>query len=108
MFEWMNSKATKVDYVFKEFPKLKYLSIFYVLLICLSILLFQPLLLWLFSLNFFGSHLFQNLISENISWIIWGQLVVPIVISFICYIDIVSTYEKKCIKKYGRIPIWVN
>lgn len=108
MLEWLESRLIKIEYAFGEFPKLKWLSIFYVTLVFLALLIYQPLIIGLYKFNIMGMYVFQEIIKDNVDWVIWGQVIVPLVIAFICYLDVISLYEDKYIRRYGQLPKWVN
>ncbi|KAA8731009.1 hypothetical protein F4V57_14240 [Acinetobacter qingfengensis] len=107
MIEWISNRVTRIEYAFMEFPKLKWLSLFYFMIFCLSIVLYQPLLLALYNLNFLGQYVLQDLISKNVHWLIWGQLVVPIIIAFFSYTDVSEKHDEMHMKKYGNYPKWI-
>lgn len=104
MIDWFEKKLLKISYAFSEFPKLKWLSIFYVALVFLVLLIYQPLIIGLYKFNIMGMYVFQEIIKDNVNWVIWGQIIVPLVIAFICYLYVISLYEEKYIRRYGQLP----
>lgn len=107
MIEWLNNRATRIECAFNEFPKLKWRSLFYFVIVCLSIVLYQPLLLTLYNLNFLGQYVFQDQIAKNAYWLLWGQLVVPLLIAFFSYADVSSKHDELHMRKYGKYPKWI-
>ncbi|WP_374527786.1 hypothetical protein [Acinetobacter sp.] len=107
MKEWISKSYTKVDCAFSEFPKLKYLSLFYVVLVVLAAFLFEPILVWAYGFSYFGSYPLQNFIAENAHWLLWGKLVVPVVLAILFYCDVSDRHDEKYLKKYKQLPKWV-
>ncbi|MEG0343516.1 MAG: hypothetical protein RR633_15145 [Acinetobacter sp.] len=108
MFDWLEKVFLKVDLAFKEFPKLKYLSLFYVVLVILSVIFYVPILKYAYGLNYFGNYPLQKFIAENVSWLIWGKLLVPFVLALFFYWDVSDQHDEKYLKKYGQLPKWIN
>lgn len=108
MFNWLEFRFNKIDYVFKEFPRLKYLSLFYLVLVILSAIFYMPILKFAHSFNYFGNYPFQNFIAENTSWFVLGQYVAPLVLALFFYWDVSGDHDEKYLKKYGQLPKWVN
>ncbi|RPE30866.1 hypothetical protein EC846_1567 [Acinetobacter sp. BIGb0102] len=108
MFDWFEGRLGRVAYAFSEFPVLKWRSIFFVFLIVMAAILYQPFVVLLYKFNIMGMYVFQEIIQQNVKLIIWGQGIVPIVIAVWGYFDVVSLYEEKHLKKYKCLPKWVN
>lgn len=108
MPEWIEKRIMKIEYAFREFPKLKWLSIFYIFLMLAVVLVYQPLLVGLYKFNIMGMHIFQDFIQENLDLLLWGNFIIPIVIAIWGYSDVVSLYEEKYVKRYGQLPKWVD
>lgn len=108
MPEWLEKRLMKIEYAFRDFPKLKWLSIFYFSLIIIVISMYQPFIIGLYKLNIMGMYVFQETLKENVNFLIWGQFILPLILTIICYLDVVSEYEKRHIKRYGHLPKWVN
>ncbi|AYA02101.1 hypothetical protein BEN74_03935 [Acinetobacter sp. WCHAc010034] len=108
MFDWLERTHIKVDLAFKEFPKLKYLSLLYVALVILAASFYLPLLKYGYGFNLLGNFPFQNFIAENLGWLVWGQFVVPVVLAIFFYWDISELHDEKYLKKYGQLPKWIN
>ena len=108
MPEWLDFRLTKIDCAYREFPKLKYLSLLYSALVILSAIFYIPVLKLAHSFNYFGNYPLQNFISENISWLFWGQLVIPVVLAVFFYWDVSSRHDEKYLKKHGQLPKWVR
>lgn len=108
MPEWLEKRLMKIEYAFREFPKLKWLSIFYMVLIFAAVLVYQPLLIGLYKFNIMGMHVFQEIIQNNLNLLLWGHLIVPLCIAVWGYFDVVSLYEEKYVKQYGQLPEWVD
>lgn len=108
MPEWLDFRLTKIECAFKEFPKLKYLSLFYSALVILSAIFYMPLLKLAYSFNYFGSYPLQSFISENISWLFWGKFVVPVVLALLFYFDVSGRHDEMYLKKYRQLPKWVR
>lgn len=106
MPEWLKFRLTKIDCAFREFPKLKYLSLFYLVLVILATIFYMPILKLAYGFNYFGSYPLQNLIAENISWLFWGQLIVPVVLVLFFYFDVSGRHDEKYLKKHGQLPKW--
>ncbi|MDF2417289.1 hypothetical protein GWP85_07120 [Acinetobacter beijerinckii] len=108
MIDWFEKRLLKISYAFSEFPKLKWLSIFYFSLIIIVISMYQPFIIGLYKFNIMGMYVFQETIKENVIFLIWGQFILPLILTIICYLDVVSEYEEKHIKRYGQLPKWIN
>lgn len=108
MFEWIDKKFIRMDVAFKEFPKLKYWSLFYAVLVILAAIFYMPILKLAHSFNYFGNYPLQNLIAENISWLFWGQFIVPVVLALFFYWDVSDRHDNMYLKKYRQLPKWVN
>ncbi|WP_286713009.1 hypothetical protein [Acinetobacter sp. UBA2581] len=108
MPEWLDFRLTKIDYAFREFPKLKYLSLLYAALIIFSAIFYIPILKLAHSFNYFGSYPLQGFISENISWLFLGQFVVPVVLVLFSYFDVSGRHDEMYLKKYRQLPKWVR
>lgn len=108
MPEWLEKRLMKIEYAFREFPKLKWLSIFYMVLIFAAVLVYQPLVIGLYKFNIMGMHVFQEFIQNNLNLLLWGHLIVPLAIAVWGYFDVVSLYEEKYVKRYGQLPKWVD
>lgn len=108
MPQWLEKRLMKIEYAFREFPKLKWLSIFYMVLIFAAVLVYQPLLIGLYKFNIMGMHVFQEFIQNNLNLFLWGHLIVPLSIAVWGYFDVVSLYEEKYVKRYGQLPKWVD
>lgn len=108
MPEWLDFKMTKIDCAFREFPKLKYLSLLYAALVILLAIFYMPILKLAHSFNYFGSYPLQNLIAENIGWLFWGQLVLPVVLAVFFYWDVSGRHDEIYLKKYRQLPKWVR
>lgn len=108
MPEWLEKRLMKIEYAFREFPKLKWLSIFYMVLIFAAVLVYQPLLIGLYKFNIMGMHVFQEFIQNNLNLLLWGHLIVPLAIAVWGCFDVVSLYEEKYVKRYGQLPKWVD
>lgn len=105
MFEWLEKRAIKVEYAFSEIPKLKWLFLFYMFMVFLAIKVYQPLIVALYKFNIMGV---QEIIQQNVNWVMWGQAIFPMMVAIWGYVDMVSFYEEKHIKKHGQLPHWVN
>lgn len=108
MPEWLEKRLMKIEYAFREFPKLRWLTIFYMVLIFAAVLVYQPLLIGLYKFNIMGMHVFQEIIQNNLNLLLWGHLIVPLSIAVWGYFDVVSLYEEKYVKRYGQLPKWVD
>ncbi|ENX16156.1 hypothetical protein F895_01747 [Acinetobacter sp. CIP 64.2] len=108
MIEWVKGRLGRMKYAFIEFPELKWLSIFNFFIFLMSIVLYQPLMVFLYKLNLMGGYLFQDLIQQNVKLVIWGQFIVPLSFAIWGYFDVVSSYESKHLKKYKQLPKWAN
>lgn len=98
---------TKVDCAFSEFPKLKYLSLFYVLLTVFVAISYEPILAWAYEFNHLGRFPLQNFIGENAHWLLWGEFVAPVVLAIIFYCDVSDRHDEKYLKKYRQLPKWI-
>ena len=108
MPEWLDFRLTKIECAFKEFPKLKYLSLFYSALVILSAIFYMPILKSAHSFNYFGNYPLQRFISENLSWLFWGKFVVPVVLALLFYFDVSGRHDEMYLKKYRQLPKWVR
>lgn len=108
MVEWLEGRLARIAYAYSEFPELKWLSIFNFFIFLMSIVLYQPLMVFLYKFNLMGGYLFQDLIQQNSKLVIWGQAIVPLAFAIWGYFDVVSSYERKHIKRYKQLPKWVN
>ncbi|MWC17523.1 hypothetical protein GQO11_02335 [Acinetobacter johnsonii] len=108
MPDWLDFRLTKIDCAFKEFPKLKYLSLLYSALVILSAIFYMPILKSAHSFNYFGNYPLQSFISENISWLFWGKFVVPVVLALLFYFDVSGRHDEMYLKKYRQLPKWVR
>ncbi|WP_338562559.1 hypothetical protein [Acinetobacter sp. KS-LM10] len=106
MPEWLEFRLTKVNYAFREFPKLKYLSLFYLGLVILVAILYMPILELAHGFNFFGNYLFQSFIAENVSWFVWGRFIVPLSLALFFYLDVSNRHDEKYLRKYRQLPKW--
>lgn len=107
MKEWVSRSSAKVNCAFSEFPKLKYLSLFYGVFVLLAAFFFEPILVWAHGLNFYGNYPLQNFIAENIDWLLWGKLVVPVVLAICFYCDVSDRHDERYLQKYKQLPKWV-
>lgn len=108
MFAWIEGRLGRIGYAFSEFPILKWRSMFFVLMFLMAAILYQPLIVLLYKFNIMGMYVFQKIIQQNVSLVMWGQGIIPLAIAVWAYFDVVSLYEKKHIKKYKCLPKWVN
>lgn len=108
MPDWLDFRLTKIDCAFREFPKLKYLSLLYSALVILSAIFYMPILKSAHSFNYFGNYPLQGFISENVSWLFWGQFVVPVVLALFLYSDVSGRHDEMYLKKYRQLPKWVR
>ncbi|NNG82268.1 hypothetical protein [Acinetobacter sp. ANC 5378] len=108
MPEWLEFRLNKIDCAFREFPKLKYRSLFYLVLVILAAFFYMPILKFAHGFNYFGNYPLQNFIAENASWLVWGRFVVPLTLVLFFYWDISDRHDEKYLKKYRQLPKWIN
>lgn len=108
MGEWIENRLGRIEYAFSEFPILKWRSLFFTVLLFLSVILYQPLIVFLYKFNIMGMQVFQKLIENNIDWLIWGNVILPLAVGLWGYFDVVSLYEEKHLKRYKCLPKWAN
>lgn len=108
MFEWIEKIYLKIDVAFTEFPKLKYISMFFAVLVILSAIFYFPILKLAHGFNYFGHYPLQKFIAENAGWLVWGQFFVPCMLAFFFYLYVSDLHDEKHIKKYGHLPKWIN
>lgn len=108
MINWIEGRLGRAHYAFSEFPILKWRAVFFIFLILLATVVYQPLIAFLYKFNMIGMHVFQVFIQQNVKLLIWGQIVIPLVIAIWGYLDVVSLYEQKHLKRYKCLPKWIN
>ena len=108
MIEWIEGRLGRIGYAYREFPVLKWRSIFFIFLVLMGTVLYQPLLVYLYKFNIMGAYVFQETIQQNVKVILWGQAIFPLVIAIWGYLDVSSLYEQKHLKRYKCLPKWVN
>ncbi len=64
MPEWLDFRLTKIDCAYREFPKLKYLSLLYAALVILLVIFYIPVLKLAHSFNYFGIIRFKILFQK--------------------------------------------
>lgn len=106
MPEWLEFRLTKVDCAFREFPKLKYLSLLYLVLVVMVAILYMPILKLAHGFNFFGNYPLQSFIAENVSWLVWGRFIVPLFLALFFYLDVSNRHDEKHLRKYRQLPKW--
>lgn len=104
MMNWVKDKLFRLSEVFEEFPRLYWLSMFYMGIVFAIVIAYQPVLEWIYNFELFNQHIFQELIQNNLQILRWSQIVLPLVVSIFCWLDIASLYEEKYFRKYKRYP----
>lgn len=108
MVEWVEGRLARIAYAYSEFPILKWRSLFFAFLVLMGIVLYQPLVVYLYKFNIMGAYVFQESIQKNVKLVLWGQVIIPLAIAICGYLDVSSLYVQKHLKRYKCLPKWVN
>lgn len=98
--EWIKEKLEHLGYVFDEYPKVYWCSIFYMAIAAIALIGYFPLLKGIASLNILGTQPFQQLIVENLNWLRWGLIAVPVLILFFGWCHAAELHERLMRRKY--------
>lgn len=99
--EWIKNKLWNLGEVFEEFPKVFWLSMFYIILSAIAMFSFFPSIHAIANFNFMGTLPVYNLIAENYEMLRWGVLVIPVTILLWGWADVDDVYLKLRNRKYG-------
>lgn len=102
MFEKLIDKLWEINDVFEEYPKVFYLMMVYLVLIVAVVFLFFPCLKWLANLQILNTYPLYELILRNFDTLRWGVIVLPLVIAFHAFFDVLELHERLEKRKYGR------
>ena len=97
-------KLIRLGEMFDEFPKLYWLSLFYMGIVFAIMITYEPIVVWAYKLELFNQNPFQLYIASNLQILRWGQLVLPLIVALLCWFSIASLYEEKYFRKYKRYP----
>lgn len=99
--DWLKDKLWDLGDVFKAFPKVKWLLIFYMFLALVSALLYMPALVAIANFKIITMQPFYGAIVDNYHVLKWGQLVVPLGLILWGILDAMSLYRRK-FEKHSR------
>lgn len=102
MFEKLIDKLWVLNDVFEEFPRVFYLMIIYILLMVAVVLLFFPCLRWLANFQVLNTYPVYDLIYRNFDMLRWGVVVLPLIIAFHGFFDVIALHDRLKKRKYGR------
>lgn len=102
MFGKLTYKLWVLNDVFEEYPKVFYLLVIYIVLIVLSLSIYFPILQWLVNFEMFFNYPFREVIISNFDTLRWGVVVLPLVIGFHAFFDVLAHHERLEKRKYGR------
>ena len=102
MFEKINEIMQALMNVCIEYPKVFFLSIFYLVLIIGGMSVYFPLLNWLVNFEFFFNYPFREIILSNFDILRWGVVVFPLAIGFVGFFSVTGLYDLLSLRKYGR------
>ncbi|WP_180024059.1 hypothetical protein [Acinetobacter sp. YH1901134] len=98
---WIKEKLWELSDVLEEFPKVYWLTMFYVALAAISVFMYVPLFSKIADLNLLGATPFKQTIIESWNMLRWGLIVSPITILLIGWIHAADLYERLMRKRYG-------
>ncbi|MDS7927512.1 hypothetical protein [Acinetobacter sp. V115_6] len=102
MFEKLIDKLWEINDVFEEYPKVFCLMMVYLVLMVAVVFLFFPCLKWLANLQILNTYPLYELILRNFDTLRWGVIVLPLVIAFHAFFDVLELHERLEKRKYGR------
>ncbi|MFW1784366.1 hypothetical protein ACG9XL_08130 [Acinetobacter nosocomialis] len=102
MIERIKDKLWALNDVFEEYPRVFYLSVIYMVLIVVTISIYFPVLKWLVNFEMFFNYPFREVIISNFDVLRWGVIVLPLVIAFYAFFDVLELHERLEKRKYGR------
>ncbi len=102
MIERIKDKLWTLKDVLVEYPKVFYLTAIYIVLIVLSISIYFPILQWLVNFEMFFNYPFREIIISNFDTLRWGVFVLPLVIVFHAFFDVLELHERLEKRKYRR------
>jgi len=102
MFEKPIDKLWALNDVFEEFPKVFYLMIFYLVLMVAVVFLFFPCLKWLANLQILDTYPLYELILRNFEILRWGVVVLPLIIAFHGFFEVIGLHDHLKKRKYER------
>ncbi|MDQ9890052.1 hypothetical protein [Acinetobacter pittii] len=102
MLEKLLEKLWVLNDDFEEYPKVFYLMMIYLVLIVAVVFLFFPSLKWLANLQILNTYPLYELILRNFDTLRWGVVVLPLVIAFHAFFDVLELHERLEKRKYGR------
>lgn len=102
LFGKLTYKLWVLNDVFEEYPRVFYLSVIYMVLIVGSMSIFFPVLKWLVNFEMFFNYPFREVIISNFDTLRCGVVVLPLVIGFHAFFDVLALHERLEKRKYGR------
>jgi len=102
MFGKLTDKLWGLNDVFEEYPRVFYLSVIYMVVIVGSMSIYFPILKWLVNFEMFFNYPFREIIITNFDVLRWGVVVIPLVIAFHAFFDVLELHERLEKRKYGR------
>lgn len=102
MLEKLTDKMWALNDVFEEYPRVFYLSVIYMVLIGVTMSIYFPVLKWLVNFEMFFNYPFREVIISNFDVLRWGVIVLPLVIAFHAFFDVLVLHERLEKRKYGR------
>lgn len=98
--DWIKEKFWHLNDVFEEYPKVYWMTIFYMVLAVIAAIGYFPLLKGIANLTLITVQPFQALIIENFDMLRWGQIAIPLVILIWGMLDAADLYRGKVAKRY--------
>lgn len=102
MFEKLIDKLWEINNVFEEYPKVFYLMMVYLVLMVAVVFLFFPCLKLLANLQILNTYPLYELILRNFDTLRWGVVVLPLVLAFFGFFDVIGLHDRLKKRKYGR------
>lgn len=98
---WIENKYWELKDIFREYPSVKRVTIFYIVLAIAALIAYLPLLKGIANLNIMGTSPLHTLILDNISILKWGVLAIPALILLWGWCDAEDMYYRLRNRKYG-------
>lgn len=102
LLERIKDNLWALNDVFEEYPKVFYLSVIYMVLIGVTMSIYFPVLKWLVNFEMFFNYPFREIIMSNFDVLRWGVVVLPLVIAFHAFFDVLELHERLEKRKYRR------
>jgi len=99
--EWIKEKLEYLGCIYDEYPKVYWCSMLYMVLAGATVIGYFPLLVGVANLSILNGQPFQQMITENLSWLRWGIIVIPVLILFFGWCHADDLYHKLRNKRYG-------